>query len=269
MKLVVISPESADPREIELVRAMLGRGLTRYHVRKPSWTEQQLTAWSDAFSATERERFVLHGDEALARRLGFGGAHWRDEGATRVGDDVTGGAGASPASTNIRVREDAGANRSNVQDPRFCERSHVGNAGEAPALPVKANTFLRSRSCHVLADVREAIGAYDAVFLSPVFPSLSKSGYGEIRAWTDVELQDLLASRDAAALRTEVIALGGIQKSTTARVRELGFDGAAALGAIWQASDPIATFVELRDAFSAFADRPLLAKQKTAVSSFS
>ncbi|HEY9155661.1 MAG TPA: thiamine phosphate synthase, partial [Opitutaceae bacterium] len=201
MKLVVISPESADTREIEAVRAMLGRGLTRYHVRKPTWTEQQLTAWSESFSAAERQRFVLHGDEALARRLGYGGAHWRDERVTRAGDAFTGGAGDSPASTR--------------------------NAGEAPALPVQARTFLRSRSCHDLTGVRAAIGVYDAIFLSPVFPSLSKSGYGETRAWTDVEVQDLLASRDIAALRTEVIALGGIQKSTTARCRELGFDGAA------------------------------------------
>jgi thiamine-phosphate pyrophosphorylase len=269
MKLVVISPESADSREIEIVRAMLGHGLMRYHVRKPSWTEEQLIAWSAAFSPAERQRFVLHGDEPLARRLGFGGAHWRDEGADRVGDDSTGSAGASPALESSRVRENAGVSRCNGQGPRAHERGYVGNAGEAPALPVKAGTFLRSRSCHVLESVRKAIGVYDAVFLSPVFPSLSKSGYGETRAWTDIELQDLLASRDAPALCTEVIALGGIQKSTTARCRELGFDGAAALGAIWRAVDPVAAFVELRDAFSAFAERPLLAGKKTSGSNFS
>jgi thiamine-phosphate pyrophosphorylase len=244
MRLVVISPESADPREIDAVRAMLGRGLTRYHVRKPNWSEQQLVSWAEAFSPAERQRFVLHGDEALARRLGFGGVHWRDERVLGTREACTGSAGASPASTP--------------------------NAGEAPALPVKAFVanaqtapgaprFLRSRSCHDLSRVRAAIGVYDAIFLSPVFRSVSKVGYGETRPWIDAELQDLLASRDAAALSTEVIALGGIQKSTTARCRELGFDGAAALGAIWQAADPVGAFAELRDALSAFAGRPLLA----------
>jgi|GEM_PF-50477 len=230
MKLVVISPESADPREIKAVRAMLGRGLTRYHLRKPGWSDEQLTTWCEAFSARERVSFILHGSESLARRLGLGGAHWRD-------DDQ---APKTFPPTGEMDREVGGASR-----------------------------WLRSRSCHDLAQVRAAVGVYDAIFLSPVFPSLSKPHRGETRSWTDVELHDLLASRDLAANRTDVIALGGIQKSTAVSCRELGFDGAAALGAIWQADDPVSAFVDLRDAFSAFAGRPLLAGQKSGVSNIS
>src|SRR3569833_4120963 len=79
MRLVVISAETADPREIACVHAMLRRGLTRFHLRKPGWSEEQLRAWSDAYAPEERLRFVLHGEETLARALGFGGAHWRDD----------------------------------------------------------------------------------------------------------------------------------------------------------------------------------------------
>lgn len=230
MKLVVISPESADPREIDAVRTMLGRGLMRYHVRKPGWSDERLVAWCQAFSAKERECFVLHGAEALARSLGLGGAHWRD-------DD---------------------------RAPKTFER--IGDVDHGIR---GSGHFLRTRSCHDLAQVHVALGVYDSVFLSPVFPSVSKLGHGQTRSWTDAEVQNLLASRELTANRTEVIALGGIQKSTTVHCRELGFDGAAALGSIWQAADPVAAFVELRDAVSAFAGRPLLAGPKSGVSSFS
>ncbi len=214
MLLVVISPESFDPKEKLVVREMLKGGLARYHVRKPQWNETEVVQWAEGFSTDERSHFVLHGSAVLARRLGFGGVHERD-------------------------------------------------AKESAVIPQNDNALprlWRSRSCHSPQQVQASFGVYDSVFLSPVFPSISKAGYGPSKSWNDRDLQELLSRRSAADHRTRVIALGGIQKSTTSQCRELGFDGVAALGAIWETADPVSAFIELRDACSAFAGLPLLAR---------
>ena len=75
MRIVVISPESRDPREIPAVGGFLAAGLQRYHVRKPAWSEPELEAWMRGLPPEWRPRIVLHGHRALAERLGLGGWH--------------------------------------------------------------------------------------------------------------------------------------------------------------------------------------------------
>jgi len=104
-----------------------------------------------------------------------------------------------------------------------------------------------SRSCHDLAAVRRALGRYDAVFFGPVFSSLSKPGYGPSPNETFDGLRRLLAARTQAERRTEVVALGGITSAHLVQCRQLGFDAVAVLGAVWQAPDPCAAFVNLRN----------------------
>jgi thiamine-phosphate pyrophosphorylase len=103
-----------------------------------------------------------------------------------------------------------------------------------------------SRSCHDLATLRGALGCHDSVFFGPVFPSLSKSGYGPCDGFPSAELSALLSTRTASERRTSVLALGGITAETAPRALALGFDGVAALGAIWLADDPVRAFEELR-----------------------
>ncbi len=198
MKLLVISPEAADRREVDAVRAMIALGLKRYHVRKPAWTENQVSAWLQPFSEAERKIFIMHEHPALVKSLGLAGAHWRDD-------------------------------------------------QEAPAEP-PANFGIRSRACHDLKTVAAALGRYDSVLLSPVFPSLSKPGYGATRAWTDAEAKTLLVNRAATTLRTELYALGGVEPNKLETCQRLGFDGVAVLGAIWQAADPVAAFADFQSA---------------------
>jgi thiamine-phosphate pyrophosphorylase len=103
-----------------------------------------------------------------------------------------------------------------------------------------------SRSCHDLTQVRAALGVYDGIFVSPIFPSVSKPGYGPTGALPEAELRAVLTVRTPAQRCTEVIALGGINPANAARCRELGFDGVAVLGALWQAADPLAVFRDLQ-----------------------
>jgi thiamine-phosphate pyrophosphorylase len=109
-------------------------------------------------------------------------------------------------------------------------------------------TAFTSRSCHTLATLRAALGGYSAVFFGPVFPSLSKPGYGPKEAQVGDALGAVLHTRSAAERRTEVIALGGVTAENLALAGALGFDGVAVLGAVWLAPDPVAALVAIRDA---------------------
>ena len=120
-----------------------------------------------------------------------------------------------------------------------------GTALDAP--PRVPKGCVVSRSCHDLASVRRALGRYDAVFFGPVFSSLSKPGYGPSPHETFEGLRILLATRTQAERRTEVVALGGVTSRHLAQCRRLGFDAVAVLGAVWQALDPCAAFVNLRN----------------------
>jgi len=207
MKLVVISPEYADPREREVLGAMLAAGLERYHVRRPHATAAELAAWLEALPAEWRRRLVLHQHHELVERYALGGYHRRDVGST------------------------AAATR-----------------GARPAY--------HSRSTHDVADLQALLGAADAVFFSPVFPSISKPGYARSPALPVVSR--LLAARTARQRLTTVYALGGVAAENIAHARELGFDGGAVLGAIWQAEDPVRAFQDIATAAAARPTPPAI-----------
>jgi len=191
MRIVVISPESADPREVRAIEGFFGAGLESYHVRKPSWTSDALESWLRLLPREWRPRIVLHQHRPLAGRLGLGGTHDRDDGDT-------------PA-------------------PPGC-----------------------SRSCHAIASLRRHLPRYGSLFFGPVFASLTKPGYGPAPGFPWDDLRSVLRSRTSAEAR--VLAIGGVTAAGLGRCRELEFDGAAVLGAVWNEQDPVAAYVAIRDA---------------------
>ena len=102
---------------------------------------------------------------------------------------------------------------------------------------------------HDLATLRDSVDGYDRVLVSPIFSSFSKAGYGPSDKLTRADLRGALALPRCA----EVIALGGIDSSRIAACRELGFDGVAVRGAVWQATEPVNAFSELQNALHAHA----------------
>ena len=86
---------------------------------------------------------------------------------------------------------------------------------------------LVSRSCHSLDELAMCRDA-DYMFLSPVFDSISKSGYAS--AFSDAQL------REAAGrlIGHRVYALGGVRPENFPLLREYGFGGAALLGHVWK-----------------------------------
>ena len=85
----------------------------------------------------------------------------------------------------------------------------------------------KTRSCHSLEEVKLYKDYFDYVFLSPIFDSISKKGYKS--AFTEEELK--IASQDGI-IDEKVVALGGITFDKISFLKELGFGGAAMMGAI-------------------------------------
>ncbi len=107
----------------------------------------------------------------------------------------------------------------------------VGGVHPTSRFPVAPEgwTGLVSRSTHSLGEVATCRDA-DYVFLSPVFDSISKSGYSS--AFTDAQL------RSAPEIDGHVYALGGVRPEHFPLLAEYGFGGAALLGHVWRDCSP-------------------------------
>lgn len=78
----------------------------------------------------------------------------------------------------------------------------------------------------------------DYALLSPFSNSISKKGYAANPALPAVPVQ---------ARRQKAVALGGIDNSNITAVQQLGLGGAAVLGAVWQAADPLAAYLNIHN----------------------
>ncbi|OUJ76018.1 thiamine phosphate synthase [Hymenobacter crusticola] len=106
-----------------------------------------------------------------------------------------------------------------------------------------------STSFHTLAEVQQHRRRYDYVTLSPIFDSVSKAGYSS--AFNLGALQKALGKLQRRAdCAPQVIALGGITVDTIGAAQKVGFAGAAVLGAVWQAPDPVTAFQAIKSKIS-------------------
>lgn len=105
---------------------------------------------------------------------------------------------------------------------------HVGGVhlpGEALLSGAGAG-LRRSCSTHSWAEVERYATVTDYLFLSPLFDSISKPGYT-----SNISLREAhLRLADASGT---IVALGGVDAENITRVRQVGFAGAAVLGALW------------------------------------
>ena len=108
---------------------------------------------------------------------------------------------------------------------------------------------LLSTSFHSLEEISRARRRYDYGFLSPIFDSITKSGYTsgfELKA-----LQSRLPGMfTRAGHHPQVLALGGITADNIGLLPPVGFAGAAVLGSIWEHADPVAAFRQVQAAIS-------------------
>jgi thiamine-phosphate pyrophosphorylase len=107
-----------------------------------------------------------------------------------------------------------------------------GRHSESPA----GYTGHVSCSCHSIAEVSEKKKHCNYVFLSPIYDSISKEGYG-----SGFDAGQLRTARDSGIIDEKVMALGGICADNLAEVAAFGFGGAAVLGEVW--SRPSAEYI--------------------------
>jgi thiamine-phosphate pyrophosphorylase len=97
-----------------------------------------------------------------------------------------------------------------------------------------ARSCLRSRSLHNLSNLDHVPDLVDYVFLSPIFPSISKVNY--CSGWSECDLRRVLLRPH----RYQLVALGGISEVTVERAALLGFDAVALHGCLWsEGQDPL------------------------------
>ena len=86
-----------------------------------------------------------------------------------------------------------------------------------------------SCSCHSFQSVASLMANHDYLFLSPIFDSISKTGYHH--AFTAEQLTE---AGKQGLINEKVIALGGVDEQTIPVAAGYGFGGVAVLGALWR-----------------------------------
>lgn len=89
-----------------------------------------------------------------------------------------------------------------------------------------------STSVHSIDALKKLSPLFSYAFIGPVFPSISKQGYGDPfdpEKWTKIKKSS-----------TSAIAIGGINSHNIYKIKKLGFKGAAVLGTIWSQPHEVA-----------------------------
>jgi thiamine-phosphate pyrophosphorylase len=109
---------------------------------------------------------------------------------------------------------------------------------------------LRSEGCLLSTGIhhKEALPAmathWDLLLLSPVFDSISKPGYkGQVPEGFHRNSGQWAVGSE----QSRIIALGGVNQTNAALAKQMGFDGIALLGAVWQEPDKaVENFIEIK-----------------------
>lgn len=125
--------------------------------------------------------------------------------------------------SHFHLAEEFGIDRLHVREQNRIGQSHLGYEG-----------FRLSTSVHRIDDFNALDNIWQYAFLSPIFPSISKVGYGEHHT----VLNQLKRKNNK---NVQLIGLGGIQAGNCRQVIEHGADGIALLGSIWQSCNPLNT----------------------------
>jgi thiamine-phosphate pyrophosphorylase len=118
--------------------------------------------------------------------------------------------------------------------------SNIGDKNDIICRYKNKEGFTVSRSCHELKELDYYDPAIDYVFLSPLFDSISKKNYKS--RFNLIELKESLKRT-----KIDVIALGGLSLANLHEAKALGFKGMAFLGAVWEADDPLKSYLAIQD----------------------
>ena len=109
----------------------------------------------------------------------------------------------------------------------FSEKDRI-EIGDEKLEKLHSLGFILSTSVHTVEDFEKLTSVFEYAFLSPVFDSISKENYKAV-------------SFDLANIRRDIklIALGGVTFENYNNALNLGFDGVAFLGGVWNQENPL------------------------------
>ncbi|MCP4755238.1 MAG: thiamine phosphate synthase [Proteobacteria bacterium] len=200
MKILIISNPNPVDDETGLVNRMFEAGLEIFHLRKPEYSKLRLKEFIGAIEPKYRNRIVLHSYYRLIGDFTLRGVHLTEKRKKR----------------------------------KVATRISLGY------LKIIRPDMKTSISFHDLKELQSGPPGMSYAFLSPVFDSISKSGYKA--AFETSELEKSLSNTD-----TNIVALGGCQAGNIKHLKKLGFYGAAFLGAVWNSRNPVQRFLEIKD----------------------
>jgi len=97
-----------------------------------------------------------------------------------------------------------------------------------------------STSIHQIEEASTISDQFDYIFFGPVFNSISKKGY----------MATVTGNFILPGKKRKLVAIGGIDENNVTMPLQKGFDGVAALGAIWLSADPVKSFKQIKKACS-------------------
>ncbi len=103
-----------------------------------------------------------------------------------------------------------------------------------------------STSAHSFDELLDGPRRRSYTVLGPVFDSVSKRNHVPRRTHREFEV---ILQRWRSEGGCPVYALGGVTPDTAAKAREIGFDGIASIGCVWESDDPVKTFLDLERAW--------------------
>lgn len=130
--------------------------------------------------------------------------------------------------------------------------SHIRTDAALWAQIKELNPGTVAASFHSWDELSACKKSFDYIFISPVFDSISKHGYKaavQLNGAKEIKEQFHAGGRSVPG----IIGLGGVAQHNIQLLEKNGFDGGALLGAVWQAKDPVAAFVAIKNAVNFFA----------------
>ena len=107
---------------------------------------------------------------------------------------------------------------------------------------LKFGNILITRSCHKIHKLEENYNRYTYVFLSPIYESISKKSHCGL--FSERHIKKALTVK-----KSKVYALGGVEESKFKELNDLGFEGVALLGAIWDTDqEPLNAYLSAKEA---------------------
>lgn len=199
LKLLVLSSAKDDPSEPMFISQFLEHGLDVFHLRKPDFSAKKIEDYIQQIPRRFWGNIVIHSHFHLAKKYNLLGIH----------------PGKSKRRSwwfrNIRL----------------------------PLLRFFNPRLQITTSFYHLSSLYEEKFPYDYVFLSPIFDSISKSGYQ-----SGFSHYNLPAAINKSQYK--VMALGGIELDKLEFVKKCHFAGVVLSGVLWQNENKLEIFKAIR-----------------------